>query len=141
MAPVRILIVGGGYVGLYAALGLQRRLRPGRAELTVVNPESFVLYQSFLPEAASGSIEPRHVVVPIRPLLHRRSRVITGSVASLDHERRVASVLPTEGEPFELSYDVVVVAPGSVSRVLDIPGLAEHGIGFKSVAEAIYLRN
>jgi NADH dehydrogenase len=141
VAPARILIIGGGYVGLYAALGLQRRLRPGQAEVTVVNPESFVLYQSFLPEAASGSIEPRHVVVPLRPLLHRRSRVITGTVQSLDHARRTAAVVPSAGEPFELAYDVVVIAPGSVSRVLDIPGLAEHGIGFKSVAEAIYLRN
>src|SRR5205823_11272380 len=70
-APARILIVGGGYVGLYAALGLQRRLRPDEATITLVNPASFALYQPFLPEAASGSIEPRHVVVPLRPLLRR----------------------------------------------------------------------
>jgi NADH dehydrogenase len=108
--------------------------------VTLVNPESFMLYQPFLPEAASGSIEPRHVVVPLRPLL-KRVRLITGRVASIDPKRRIASVVPTAGDPYELDYDQVVVAVGSVSRVLPIPGLAEHGVGFKSVGEAIYLRN
>jgi NADH:ubiquinone reductase (H+-translocating) len=135
-----ILIVGGGYVGLYTALGLQRQLRPGEARVTLVNPESFMLYQPFLPEAASGSIEPRHVVVPLRPLL-RKVRLITGQVTAIDPKQRVATVAPTAGDPYELSYDHVVVAVGSVSRVLPIPGLAEHGVGFKSVSEAIYLRN
>jgi NADH dehydrogenase len=137
----RVLIVGGGYVGLTAALGLQRRLAPHEADITLVNPESFAVYQPFLAEAASGSIEPRHVVVPLRPLLRRRSRLITGALVSLDHERRTATIAPTAGPTFELPYDVVVVAPGSVSRALPIPGLAERGIGFTSVAEAIYLRN
>jgi len=136
----RILIVGGGYVGLYTALGLQKRLRRGEAEITLVNPESFMVYQPFLPEAASGNIEPRHVVVPLRTVL-KRVRLITGHVTAMDHERRSATVEPTTGPAYELPYDVVVVAPGSVSRVLPIPGLAEHAVGFKTVAEAIYLRN
>ena len=139
-SPVRILIVGGGYVGVYSALGLQKGLRRGEADVTLVNPESFMQYQPFLPEAASGSIEPRHVVVPLRPVL-KRTRLITGEVVALDHPRRTATVRPTEGEPFDLAYDVVILAPGSVSRVLPIPGLAERAVGFKSVAEAIYLRN
>src|SRR5712692_2784716 len=104
--PSRILIVGGGYIGLYSALGLERRLRPSRAELTLVTPESFMVYQPFLPEAASGNIEPRHVVVPLRTVL-KRARLITGSVTTLDHGRRVAAVAPTEGDPYDLSYDVV----------------------------------
>src|SRR5712691_7244709 len=139
-SPVRILIVGGGYVGVYSALGLQKGLRRGEADVTLVNPESFMQYQPFLPEAASGSIEPRHVVVPLRPVL-KRTRLITGEVVALDHAGRTATVRPTEGEPFDLAYDVVILAPGSVSRVLPIPGLAERAVGFKSVAEAIYLRN
>src|SRR5438309_7436548 len=130
--PARILIIGGGYVGLYTALGLQRRLRPGQAQLILVNPESFMLYQPFLPEAASGSIEPRHVVVPLRPIL-KRVRLITGRVTALDHEGRTANVMPTAGSPFDLPYDHVVLALGSVSRVLPIPGLQDAAVGFKTV--------
>lgn len=135
----RILIVGGGYVGLYAALGVAKRLGP-EAEVTLVNPESFMVYPPFLPEAALGNLEPRHVVVPLRTVL-RRVRVITGEVTALDYGRRVARVRPSAGGSYDVAYDVVVVAPGAVSRALPVPGLAGQGIGFKSVAEAIYLRN
>jgi NADH dehydrogenase len=135
-----ILVVGGGYVGMYAALVLQKKLQPGEARVTVVDPRPYMTYQPFLPEAAAGSIEPRHVVVPLRQLLHKLD-VITGRVTSIDHERRVAVIDPIVDEPYELRYHVVVVAPGSVARTLPIPGLAEHGIGFKQVEEAIALRN
>jgi NADH dehydrogenase len=135
-----ILIVGGGYVGMYAALRLQRRLRPGEASVTVVDPQSYMTYQPFLPEAGAGNLEPRHVVVPLRRVL-RRCQVLSGSVTAVDHARRVATFAAHEGEPVQLSYDVLVMAPGSVARTLPIPGLAEQGIGFRTVAEAIYLRN
>src|SRR3954447_3429390 len=135
-----ILIAGGGYVGLYAALRLQKRLSRGRAEIVVVDPQPHMTYQPFLPEAAAGSVEPRHVVVPLRRTLPR-CRVITGAVTGLRHAEKRARVAPVEGEAFELTYDVLVMAAGSVARTLPIPGLAEHGIGFKTVGEAIYLRN
>lgn len=137
--PTRILFVGGGYVGMYAALELQKLLRDG-AYLTLVNPENFMLYQPFLPEVASGNIEPRHVVVPLRQVL-RRARIVVGEAVEIEHEGRTATVRTEDGESLRLDYDVVVVGAGSRSRVLPIPGLAELGIGFKSVAEAIYLRN
>ncbi|MGY1639327.1 NAD(P)/FAD-dependent oxidoreductase [Geodermatophilus sp. SYSU D00742] len=135
-----VLVVGGGYVGLYTALRLQKKLSRGRAEIVVVDPQPHMTYQPFLPEAAAGSVEPRHVVVPLRRTLPR-CRVITGAVTGLSHAERRARVAPLEGEPFELTYDVLVMAAGSVARTLPIPGLADHGIGFKNVGEAIYLRN
>jgi NADH dehydrogenase FAD-containing subunit len=135
-----ILVVGGGYVGLYTALRLQKKLSRGRAEIVVVDPQPHMTYQPFLPEAAAGSVEPRHVVVPLRRTLPH-CRVITGAVTGLSHADRRASIAPVVGKTFELSYDVLVMAAGSVARTLPIPGLAEHGIGFKNVGEAIYLRN
>jgi NADH dehydrogenase len=137
-------VLGGGYVGLYTALRLQRRLRrqiaAGRVIVTVVDPRSYMTYQPFLPEASSGSIEPRHVVVPLRRVL-RRCQVLTARFESLDHERRCARIAPLHGPAYDLSYEHVVVAVGSVSRTLPIPGLAEVGIGFKTIEEAAFLRN
>ena len=133
-------MVGGGYVGMYAALRLQRRLRADEASITVVDPQSYMTYQPFLPEAGAGNLEPRHVVVPLRRVL-RRCQVLGGRITSIDHARRTARFEPHEGAPSDLSYDVLVLAPGSIARTLPIPGLRECGIGFKTVAEAIYLRN
>ncbi|MET9695650.1 NAD(P)/FAD-dependent oxidoreductase [Streptomyces sp. NPDC006529] len=141
----RILVVGGGYVGMYTALRLQRRLRADEAEVTVVTPEPYMTYQPFLPEAAAGSISPRHVVVPLRRVLNR-CRIVIGEARSIDHAKRTATVttLATDEEgtgAIEIEYDEIVIAPGSVSRTLPIPGLAEYAIGFKTVEEAIGLRN
>jgi len=136
----RILIVGGGYIGLYTAYRLERRLRGSSHTLTIVNPENYMQYQPFLPEVASGTIDPRAVVVPLRRVL-RRTRVVVGEVERIDHARRAAHVLLPSGERRELAYDIVVLGAGSRSRVLPVPGLAEHAVGFKTVAEAIWLRN
>ncbi|MBX6389111.1 MAG: NAD(P)/FAD-dependent oxidoreductase [Frankia sp.] len=138
--PPHILIVGGGYVGMYTALRLQRRLRAGEAAVTVVEPNSYMTYQPFLPEAAAGNLEPRHVVVPLRKVL-TRCRVVSGRVTSVTHANRRATIRTVGGEQYDLRYDILVMAAGSIARTLPIPGLAERAIGFKSVAEAIYLRN
>jgi NADH:ubiquinone reductase (H+-translocating) len=139
-SPRRILVLGGGYVGLYTALRLQSKLRPGEATITVVEPHSYMTYQPFLPEASAGSLSPRHVVVPLRRVL-RTCAVINGRVVSLDHGRRVARIDPIEGPEYDVEYDIVVNALGSVARTLPIPGLADEGVGFKTIEEAIYLRN
>jgi NADH dehydrogenase len=101
-------------------------------------------YQPFLPEAAAGSISPRHVVVPLRRVLDQCD-VVIGEVRSIDHTTRTATVttLATEegADARRLTYDELVLAPGSVSRTLPVPGLADHGVGFKTVEEAIGLRN
>ncbi|MBB3050560.1 NADH dehydrogenase [Prauserella isguenensis] len=138
--PTRILILGGGYVGLYTALGLQKKLRANEASVTIVDPQPHMTYQPFLPEAAAGSIEPRHVVVPLRRVL-RRCHVLTARVNKIEHERKTVTVEAADGHIEQLGYDVLVVALGSVPRLLPIPGLAEQGIGIKTVGEAIYLRN
>jgi NADH dehydrogenase len=117
---------------------LQKKLRG--AEITVVDPQPHMTYQPFLPEAAAGNVSPRHVVAPLRKVL-RRCHVVTGSVLGIDSARKVATVRPIVGEKREISYDHVVVAPGSVSRTLPIPGLKDNAVGFKTIGEAIYLRN
>ncbi|MGV9274595.1 NAD(P)/FAD-dependent oxidoreductase [Streptomyces griseosporeus] len=145
----RILVVGGGYVGMYTALRLQRSLKreleEGTAEITVVTPDPYMTYQPFLPEAAAGNISPRHVVVPLRRVLPD-CRIVIGEATAVDHAARTATVatLATTEKglpPEHLAYDELVLAPGSIARTLPVPGLADHGIGFKTVEEAIGLRN
>ncbi|MER5635954.1 NAD(P)/FAD-dependent oxidoreductase [Kitasatospora sp. NPDC002227] len=136
----RILIVGGGYVGLYAAMRILKKMRYGEATVTVVDPRSYMTYLPFLPEAAGGNVAPRNLVAPLRSAL-KKAEVLTGSVTGVDHARKVATIAPSAGDPYELPFDYLVVATGSVSRTFPIPGLAEHGIGMKSVEEAISLRN
>ncbi|MFC5923548.1 NAD(P)/FAD-dependent oxidoreductase [Micromonospora vulcania] len=140
MNPKRILVVGAGHVGLYAALRLSKKLSSREAEVIVVDPQPHMTYQPFLPEAAAGNISPRHSVVPLRREL-RRCKMVAGTVTRIEHDRKVATVQPISGPAREIAYDHVVVAPGSVSRTLPIPGLHEQGIGFKTIGEAIYLRN
>lgn len=125
---------------MYTALGLQRSLKRSQARITVIDPRSYMTYQPFLPEAAAGALEPRHVVVPLRRVL-KRCNVITGEVTSISHATKSVTVKPEVGDSYELGYDIIVVALGSISRTLPIPGLAEVGIGFKQIEEAIALRN
>ncbi|HYY45035.1 MAG TPA: NAD(P)/FAD-dependent oxidoreductase [Actinomycetota bacterium] len=138
--PARVLIIGGGYIGLYSAITLERHLSAEEAEVTLVAPSPHMTYQPFLPEAAGGNIEPRHTVVPIRPTLDR-THIVSGRVVDLDHDARRATIAPPEGPEYAVEYDHVIIGAGAVSRVLPVPGLAENGVGFKSVGEAIYLRN
>jgi NADH dehydrogenase len=136
----RILLAGGGYIGMYVARRLERELRETDHELILVNPDNYMLYQPFLPEVASGLIDPRAVVVPLRRVL-RRTALLLGEVEEIDHGSKTVSVRLLQGERRKVPYDIVVLGTGSWSRTLPIPGLAEHGVGFKTLAEAIWLRN
>ena len=127
------LVIGGGFAGSYVARLL------GRRGATIVSPENFMLYTPMLPEAASGTLEPRHVVVPLR-VMCRHAELLLGRALALDEERSIVGV-ETEAGRFEVGYEDLVVALGSVPRTLPVPGLAEHGLGFKSLADAIHLRN
>lgn len=140
----RILIIGAGHVGFYVAERLSRKLRTeirkGAVEVVVVDPNQHMTYQPFLPEAAAGHISPRHGVISLRRNL-KKCTILAGLVTRIDHAERRVTVQPIVGPARQVSYDHIVVAPGSVSRTLPIPGLAEHAIGFKTMGEAIYLRN
>jgi NADH dehydrogenase len=108
--------------------------------IVLVNDVNFLLYTPFLPEAAAGTLEPRHVVTPLRDVL-RHTRLRIGAVTGRDPARRTVTMVDQEGAEHECRYDRLVVAHGSVSRVLPVPGLGDHGIGFKTLADAIHLRN
>jgi len=136
----KILIVGGGYAGFYTAWKLEKWLRPGEAEVTVVDPLPYMTYQPFLPEVAAGSIEPRHAVVSQRRHL-KKTNVVTAKVTRIDHASKTATITPEVGEPWEFEYDVVVVTGGAVSRTFPIPGIAENAVGLKSIEEAVYIRD
>ena len=127
------LIVGGGFAGSYVARLLKKR------GATIVSPENFMLYTPMLPEAASGTLEPRHVVVPLRAMCPH-AELILGRATALDFERQRARVEALEGV-VEVRYLDLVIALGSISRALPVPGLAEHAMGFKDLADAIALRN
>jgi NADH:quinone reductase (non-electrogenic) len=128
-----VLVLGGGFAGSYVA----RRL--GASGATIVNPTNFMLYTPLLPEAAAGSIEPRHVAVPLRAMCPHADLVL-GSVAGLDAGRRVA-VVESEAGRLAIAYADLVVALGSVTRIPSIPGLREHALGLKDLTDAVRLRN
>lgn len=136
----KILIVGGGYAGFYTAWKLEKWLRPGEAEVTVVDPLPYMTYQPFLPEVAAGSIEARHAVVAQRRHL-KKTNVVTAKVTKIDHAAKTATITPAEGEPWQFDYDVVVVTGGAVSRTFPIPGIAENAIGLKTIEEAVAIRD
>ena len=126
-------MLGGGFAGSYVARLL------GKRGATIVSPENFMLYTPMLPEAASGTLEPRHVVVPLR-MMCPHAELLLGRATELDVERQRVRV-ETEEEQLTIGYRDVVVALGAVARTLPIPGLADHALGFKSLADAIHLRN
>src|SRR4051794_22937822 len=99
-----------------------------------------MLFTALLPEAASGTLEPRHVVVPLR-VMCPHSELLLGRAGELDEEAKVVTVETDGGERLVIRYERLVLAVGSVPRTLPIPGLAEHALGFKSLADAIALRN
>ena len=127
------LVLGGGFGGAYVARLL------GKRGATVVSLDSAMLYTPLLPEVAAGAIEPRHVVVPLR-MMCPHAEILRGRAVALDEERKAVSV-ETDVGPVEMHYERLVVALGSVARTLPIPGLADYGIEFKSLPDAIYLRN
>jgi len=135
-----VVIAGGGFGGAAAARELERTLPKQSARLVLVNETNFMLYTPFLPEAAAGTLEPRHVVTPLRDIL-KRTYLRLGSIVGHDPEAKTVELRAKYGEVETLPYDQLLLSLGSVSRVLPVPGLEQHAVGFKSLADAIYLRN
>jgi len=135
-----VVIAGGGFGGANVARRLERTLPKQSARLMLVNDVNFLLYTPFLPEAAAGLLEPRHVVTPLREILHR-TYLRLGAITAHDPAARTVEVRSHEGETQEVRYDQLILSLGSVSRTVPVPGLGEHAIGFKSLADAIWLRN
>lgn len=135
-----VVIAGGGFGGLAAARQLERLMPRQSARLTLVNETNFMLYTPFLPEAAAGTLEPRHVVTPLRDIL-KRTYLRLGTIVAHDPNAKTVTLRSKRGAAETLAYDQLLLALGSVSRTLPVPGLAEHAVGFKSLADAIYLRN
>jgi NADH dehydrogenase len=137
----KILILGAGFAGIATARGLERRLRPDEAEITVVGRDNFTLFTPMLPEVFAGGIETRHIVTPVRAQL-KRSQYVLGDVVELDVDARNAQVLHMiTGARQTLTYDHVVLALGSVTSTFGIDGVAEHALPLKTLEDAERLRN
>ncbi|HVT00167.1 MAG TPA: NAD(P)/FAD-dependent oxidoreductase [Solirubrobacterales bacterium] len=135
-----VVIAGGGFGGLAAARELEKTMPKQSARLMMVNETNFSLYTPFLPEAAAGTLEPRHVVTPLRDIL-KRTYVRLGEIVAHDPTAKTVELKAQSGDAETIPYDQLLLALGSVSRTLPIPGLSDHAIGFKGLADAIWLRN
>jgi NADH dehydrogenase len=141
-----VVIVGSGFTGFECARHLARRLRksqpPGSepVEITIVSPVDYMLYTPLLPDVAGGLVDARFVTIPLANSL-RGVRAVRGRVDAVDFDQRTVTFADPEGRVRTMSWDRLVLTPGSVTRLFDVPGLAEHARGLKSTAEALYLRD
>jgi NADH:ubiquinone reductase (H+-translocating) len=139
MDKPRIVIVGAGFAGFHAARRLHRLLA-AKAEIVLVNPTDYFLYVPLLPEVATGILEPRRVTVSLAETLPG-VRLILGEVDGLDLDDRTIRYADPTGTRGELAYDRLVIAAGSVNKLLPIPGIAEYAHGFRGIPEAVFLRD
>ncbi|MFC9289078.1 FAD-dependent oxidoreductase [Streptomyces sp. NPDC057052] len=139
MSRPRIVIVGAGFAGYRTARTLARAAR-GRADITLLNPTDYFLYLPLLPQVAAGILEPRRVTVSLTGTLPD-VRLVLGEAGRIDLDGRTVHYTGPEGEAGTLGYDRLVLAAGSVNKLLPIPGVAEHAHGFRGLPEALYLRD
>src|SRR2546426_819829 len=138
---MRIVILGGGFGGVYTARFLEKLLRPEDAEICLVNRENYFVFQPLLPEVISGSIGLVDMVSPIRRLCPR-TQLYMREVERIDLERRTISLAPSfRPRTLDLPYDYLVIATGTVTDFSGMPGVAEHAIPFRTLGDALRLRN
>ena len=136
---VHVVVVGGGFAGFYAGRHL-RRLLGDDVRITLVSPTDYLLYSPLLPEVATGVLDPRDIAVPLRQAV-RGVHQVHGRVTDVDLEARTLVVDSPDADDVTLTWDRLVLAPGAVTREFDIPGVAEHAHGLKTLQEAAFLRN
>ncbi|MFI6085247.1 NAD(P)/FAD-dependent oxidoreductase [Streptomyces sp. NPDC051217] len=141
MARPRILVVGAGFAGVACVRRLERKLVPGEAEICLVTPFSYQLYLPLLPQVASGVLTPQSVAVSLRRSKKHRTRIVPGGAIGVDPKAKICVIRKITGEIVDLPYDYIVLAPGSITRTFDIPGLVENARGMKTLAEAAYIRD
>ncbi|QKW60040.1 FAD-dependent oxidoreductase [Streptomyces sp. NA03103] len=139
MSRPRIVIVGAGFAGYRTARTLSRLTRH-QADITLLNPTDYFLYLPLLPQVAAGILEPRRVSVSLSGTLPH-VRLVLGEADGIDLDGRTVHYTGPEGEEGTLPYDRLVLAAGSVNKLLPIPGVAEHAHGFRGLPEALYLRD
>ncbi|MGA5702821.1 NAD(P)/FAD-dependent oxidoreductase [Peterkaempfera bronchialis] len=140
MERPRILVVGGGFAGVECARRLERRLSPAEAEIALVTPYSYQLYLPLLPNVAAGVLTPQSVAVSLRRTL-RRTNIIPGGAIGVDTQAKMCVIRAITDEVVVKRYDYLVLAPGSITRTFDIPGLNQYARGMKTLAEAAYIRD
>ncbi|MEN3583951.1 NAD(P)/FAD-dependent oxidoreductase [Streptomyces sp. ZYX-F-203] len=141
MTRPRILVVGAGFAGVECVRRLERRLSPHEADIMLVTPVSYQLYLPLLPQVASGVLTPQSIALSLRRSRRYRTRIVPGGAIGVDLEARVCVVRTITDRTIDVPYDYIVLAPGSVTRTFDIPGLGEHAYGMKTLAEAAYIRD
>jgi NADH dehydrogenase len=135
-----VVIVGSGFTGFECARRLARRLRKSDVDITIVSPVDYMLYTPLLPDVAGGVVDARFVTIPLAGTLNG-VRKVRGRVDSVDLDQHTLTFTDLEQRSCKLSWDRLVLTPGSVTRLFDIPGLATYARGLKSTAEALYLRD
>ncbi|MFI1912907.1 NAD(P)/FAD-dependent oxidoreductase [Nocardia sp. NPDC020380] len=141
-SPQRVVIVGSGFAGFTCARKLVRLLAKADRdiEIVLVTPTDYLLYTPLLPDVAGGLIDARFVTISLPDTLPR-VRLVIGKAESVDLQAKTVTVTHETGPDRELSWDRLVLTPGSVTRLFDVPGLTEHARGLKTAAEALYLRD
>ncbi|MFF3638333.1 NAD(P)/FAD-dependent oxidoreductase [Streptomyces sp. NPDC002250] len=137
----RILVVGAGFAGVECVRRLERKLTPEEADVTLVTPFAYQLYLPLLPQVASGVLTPQSIALSLRRSSKYRTRIIPGGAIGVDLKSKVCVVRTITDKIVNERYDYIVLAPGSVTRTFDIPGLTEHAFGMKTLAEAAYIRD
>ncbi|MET9103207.1 NAD(P)/FAD-dependent oxidoreductase [Streptomyces antibioticus] len=137
----RILVVGAGFAGVECVRRLERRLSADEAEITLVTPFAYQLYLPLLPQVASGVLTPQSIALSLRRSRKYRTRIIPGGAVGVDLRAKVCVIRTITDEMIDEPYDYIVLAPGSVTRTFDIPGLTDHAFGMKTLAEAAYIRD